>query len=80
MATATVSSKGQITIPRPVRERLGLAPGDRVEFVELPSGQIALLPAVEDVRALKGMVPKPAKPLSVADMRVVVAKRAADGK
>jgi AbrB family looped-hinge helix DNA binding protein len=42
MATATLSSKGQITIPAPVREKLGLATGDRVEFVELPSGQFAL--------------------------------------
>lgn len=76
MATATVSSKGQITIPRPVRERLGLATGDRVEFVELPSGQIALQPAVEDVRSLKGIVPRPAKPLSVTDMRRIVARKA----
>ncbi|MBI2965105.1 MAG: AbrB/MazE/SpoVT family DNA-binding domain-containing protein [Chloroflexi bacterium] len=34
MADATVTSKGQITIPKPVRERMGLKPGDHVEFVE----------------------------------------------
>lgn len=77
MATATLSTKGQITIPRRVRERMGLATGDRVEFVELPSGQFALQPAVDDVRSLKGMVPRPAKPLSVADMQRIVVKRAA---
>jgi antitoxin PrlF len=31
--TATVTSKGQITIPREVRRRLGLKPGDRVDFI-----------------------------------------------
>src|SRR5581483_3292790 len=34
MAKATVTSKGQITIPKTVRERLGLRPGDQIEFVE----------------------------------------------
>ena len=35
MATATLTSKGQITLPRVVREKLGVSAGDRVEFVEL---------------------------------------------
>ncbi len=34
MARAKVTSKGQITIPKDVRERLGLRPGDEVAFVE----------------------------------------------
>ena len=34
MARAKLTAKGQITIPRDVRERLGLRPGDEVEFVE----------------------------------------------
>jgi antitoxin PrlF len=31
--SSTISSKGQITVPQEIRKRLGLAPGDRVEFV-----------------------------------------------
>jgi len=76
MATAVVSSKGQITIPAEVRERLGVTTGDRVEFVELATGQFALVPALEDVRLLKGVVPKPPRPVSVAEMRRIVARRA----
>ena len=38
MARARVTSKGQITIPKEVRERLGLRPGDEVEFVEDADG------------------------------------------
>jgi antitoxin PrlF len=38
MATAKMTSKGQITVPKNVRERLGLRQGDEVEFVEEPQG------------------------------------------
>ena len=34
MATARITSKGQITLPKEVRRRLGIGPGDEVEFVE----------------------------------------------
>jgi AbrB family looped-hinge helix DNA binding protein len=34
MTKAKVTSKGQVTIPKDVRERLGLRPGDAIEFVE----------------------------------------------
>ena len=34
MATAKITSKGQITLPKEVRRRLGIGPGDEVEFVE----------------------------------------------
>ena len=77
MPTAVVTSKGQITIPQLVRQKLGLAEGDRVEFVELADGQFALMPAVEDVRSLRGIVPKPRKPVSVEEMGRIIAKRGA---
>ena len=77
MATAILSSKGQITIPLPVRQKLGVTTGDRVEFVELNDGNFALVPAVEDVRSLKGIVAKRDRPVSVEEMRRIVAKRGA---
>ena len=77
MATAVLTSKGQITIPQAVREKLGVATGDRVEFVELPEGGFALKPAIEDVRALKGIVPKRDKPVSVEEMGRIIARRGA---
>jgi antitoxin PrlF len=38
MATSRMTAKGQITIPKALRERLGLLPGDEVEFIELEGG------------------------------------------
>jgi len=70
-----LTSKGQITIPVAVREKLGLGTGDRVEFVELASGEFALKPATEDVRALKGMVRRPRKPVSVDAMNAAIRRR-----
>ena len=44
MATAAVTSKGQITIPLEVRKKLGLKPGDRVRFIEGEHGEYILKP------------------------------------
>ncbi len=42
MTTATLTTKGQITIPVDVRKRMGLDAGDRVEFIELAEGEFAI--------------------------------------
>ena len=74
MSTATMTSKGQITIPADVRKRLGLESGDRVEFVEVEGG-FAIKPANDDVRSLKGLLRKPAKRVSIEDMNAVIRAR-----
>jgi AbrB family looped-hinge helix DNA binding protein len=74
MATATITSKGQITLPKVVRERLGVGAGDRVEFVETAPGAFRVIAATRDVRALKGLVPKPAKPVTVEEMHRAIAR------
>jgi len=51
--TSTVTSKGQITLPRDVRRALGLDAGDKVDFVEVEGGY-KLVPVHKDVRILKG--------------------------
>jgi len=56
LATATLTSKGQITIPSRVREALGLEKGDRVEFVEQGKRQFAIAAATRSVRELKGLL------------------------
>lgn len=77
MTAATLTSKGQVTIPLEVRRRLGLDAGDRIEFVELEGGEYAIKPAIHDVRSLKGLLRKPAKPVTIQDMNAAVRARGA---
>ena len=76
MTTATVTTKGQVTIPVDVRQRLGLESGDRIEFVEIEGGY-AIKPAIDDVRSLKGLLRKPAKPVTIDDMNAAIRTRGA---
>jgi AbrB family looped-hinge helix DNA binding protein len=76
MPTATVTSKGQITIPKSVREGLGVDAGDRVEFVESAKGVYTVVAVSRDVRELKGLIAKPDRPVTVEAMKRAVAKRA----
>jgi AbrB family looped-hinge helix DNA binding protein len=74
MPTATVTTKGQITIPKEVRDAMGIEAGDRVEFIAEEKGVYKVVAATKDVRHLKGLVPKPAKPVSVEEMNRAVAR------
>ena len=56
MATATVTSKGQITIPKEVRDRLGVGTGDHVDFMVNDRGDVVVRPVVLDVRELRGLL------------------------
>jgi antitoxin PrlF len=76
MPSAIITSKGQITIPKEVRDALGVHTGDRVEFVESAKGVFEMVAASKDVRELKGLIARPRKPVSVEDMRKAVARRA----
>lgn len=73
MSAATLTTKGQITLPKSVRDRLGLQSGDRVEFVETSAG-FMMLPATRALGELKGMLVKPKRPVSVEDMNRAIAR------
>ncbi len=79
MATATVTSKGQITIPASVREALNIGTGDRVEFVEVESGRYEVIAATQPVKALKGMFGKSNKVVSIDEMNAAIVGNAARG-
>ena len=76
MPKATLTSKGQLVIPKAIREHLGLKPGDKLDFVLQDDGDVLIRPAVEDVRRLKGLLHRPGRePVSVAAMNQAVRRR-----
>jgi antitoxin PrlF len=77
MPTATLSSKGQLVIPKEIRDKLGLKPGNEVDFIVLDNGDVILRPAVEDVRKLKGLLARFARtPVSLKGMDKAIRRRA----
>jgi antitoxin PrlF len=56
MPSATLTSKGQITIPKEIRDHLGVEPGDRVNFTIGSSGDVTVESETVDVRSVRGML------------------------
>ena len=76
MASATVTSKGQVTIPVEVRTKLGLRPGSRLAFVPTDTGGYEIHPEAASIKDLKGTVPTPPQPVSVDEMNEAIAAAA----
>ena len=74
---ATITSKGQITLPKPIRDKLHLKPGDKIEFVLDDDDGLRVTPVTVSITQLKGMVPAPTSPLSLEEMDAAIAKAAA---
>jgi antitoxin PrlF len=79
MVAATITSKGQVTLPREVRSNLGVAAGDRLDFVRLDDGNYAIVPASHSIRSLKGVIPQPATPISLEEMDAAIEAGARGG-
>ncbi|MFT5097912.1 MAG: antitoxin PrlF [Planctomycetaceae bacterium] len=76
MITATITSKGQITIPKYIRDQLGLHAGDKISFIEDEDGSINLIPVKKPLSAIKGLVAKPKKSVSIEDMNSTIKRKA----
>jgi len=80
MPTSTLTSKGQITLPRTVRQTLGLESGDKVDFIEVEGG-FRLVPLRKDVRILKGrFAGRVDQPVSLEEMEEAIGEAAADDR
>jgi len=72
MPTSTLTTRGQTTVPKPIREALGLQPGDRVEFI-LDGDQVVLRRAGADLSALDGMLDRSERePISIEQMNEAI--------
>lgn len=75
---SAITTKGQATIPKAIREHLRLKPGDRVKFFVHPDGTVVLLPKLP-ASALRGMIrSRRKKPITVKQMNEAIAKGGAD--
>lgn len=76
---ATINSRGQVTLPKPIRDRLGLKAGDRIAFTIEDDGRLVVTPLTGSVMDLAGMLPRPAAPLTQAEIDGVIAEEAVRG-
>ena len=77
MATSTLTTKGQITIPQSVRKALGLQAGDKVDFVQEEPGTYKVVALRKDVKALRGrFAGRVSRPVSIDQMAEAIASEA----
>lgn len=77
MPAATITSRGQITLPKEIRDGLGVQTGDRVRFWRDVDGRMIVEAETVDVRTLRGMLRGGSRRLSVEEMNAVIARAAA---
>ena len=76
---ATLTSKGQITLPKAIRERLGLNAGSTLDFQVLPDNTITARAVIADARRVRGLLKSPhAAPLTVEQMDEGIAQHLRD--
>jgi AbrB family looped-hinge helix DNA binding protein len=76
MSEATMTSKGQITVPKEIRMKLRLNPGDRVRFVIEADGKVRFWPAKRDISSLRGILPKPERTATIEEMEEAIRRGA----
>jgi antitoxin PrlF len=77
---SAITVKGQATIPKVVRDHLGLKTGDRVKFFFHPDGSVVLLPKLP-ARSLRGMLKSRRRsPVTINEMTKAVGEGASGGK
>jgi AbrB family looped-hinge helix DNA binding protein len=69
-----ITSKGQVTIPQNIREKLQLSAGSRLEFV-IQNNSVLLMPINNKLSNLLGVLPKPQNPLTVEQMNNIIKEK-----
>lgn len=77
MPKSTMTSKGQITVPKEVREHLGVGPGDRLDFQIRDGGAVVVESETVDLRNLRGALKRRGPRVSLAEMERAIRRGAA---
>ena len=80
MLAAKITSKGQVTIPKNIRQHLKINQGDSIEFFVDENGVVVISPIKSDVRELKGIITKPDRAVSIEDMKEAIIAGASRNK
>ncbi|MEA2336076.1 MAG: antitoxin PrlF [Thermoanaerobaculia bacterium] len=76
MPTATVTSKGQVTIPKVVRDLMNLDAGDRIDFVVTDAGDVFVRSASRDISELRGIAKRPrGRAITIEQMNAAVLRQ-----
>ena len=76
MPSATLTSKGQVTIPKSIRKALQVGAGDRLDFAVERAGRVVVCAGVADVRDLKGLLQRPGRrAVSIEEMNAAIARQ-----
>ena len=73
---STITTKGQATIPKEIRDHLGVKAGDRIKFFIHTDGSVFILPK-RPITALRGIVKARSRPVTIEEMHEAVAAGAA---
>jgi len=76
MSEARMTSKGQITVPKEVRLKLNLKPGDRVLFIVEDDGAVRMRAANKDISSLRGILPPPKRKATIEEIEASIARSA----
>jgi AbrB family looped-hinge helix DNA binding protein len=71
-----MTSKGQITVPKEVRLKLNLKPGDRVLFIVEDDGAVRMRAANKDISSLRGILPPPKRKATIDEIEASIARSA----
>ena len=79
MKSATITTKGQVTIPKEIRDYLKLEVGNKIDFVIDENGTVKIIPLSVPVTALSGMLHRPDMPAAtIEDMEYAISQGASD--
>jgi AbrB family looped-hinge helix DNA binding protein len=79
MASETITTKGQVTIPKEIRDYLNLDPGSKVDFVIDENGTVKLLPLNIPIQRLSGILHRPGmKSVTLEEMEAAIQKGSSD--
>jgi antitoxin PrlF len=76
MASAAITSKGQITVPKEIRDVLGVRPGDRLAFRALEDGTVVVEAETVDLMTLRGALKARRKGVTVEAMNEAIRRSA----